>query len=123
MENQEYGRESFEHVRSTIGRVRAKADEVGEEMPAVIENARLQGIRIADQLPGKLDQIRAGAQGALANLQTVPDSQLRLLAGVFVGVGAGLQLGGKRRLAALAGFVPASIFGLAIMSRPQPTHR
>jgi hypothetical protein len=102
MENQEDGRESFGQVRSAIGRVR--------------------GSGLADRLPGTWGHVRAGAKGAVANLQTVPDSGLRLLAGVFVGVGAGLQLSGKKRLAALAGFVPASIFGFAILSRPQPTN-
>ncbi len=60
-------------------------------------------------------------KGALANLQTLPDSGLRFLAGVSIGIGAGLRLSGRKRLAALVGLVPASIFGFAIMSRPQPT--
>ena len=58
----------------------------------------------------------------MTNLQTVPDSGLRLLAAVSVGFGAGLRLAGKTRLAALAGFAPASLFGFAIFSRPRPVH-
>ncbi|MGZ6265346.1 MAG: hypothetical protein ACXWN4_00380 [Candidatus Limnocylindrales bacterium] len=77
---------------------------------------------VAHRLPETWGHVWAGAKGALANLQTVPDSGLRFLAGVSIGIGAGLRLGGRKRLAALAGFVPASIFGFAIMSRPHPTN-
>jgi len=46
------------------------------------------------------------------------DSRLRLLAAASVGFGAGLRLAGASRLATLAGFVPASVLGFAIVSRP-----
>jgi hypothetical protein len=48
------------------------------------------------------------------------DSRLGLLAAASIGLGTGLRLAGAPRLAALAGFAPASILGFAIASRPSP---
>jgi hypothetical protein len=119
MENQANGRKRFDGVRSAIGGVRTKASEAVAHLPETVSYARREAGRMADRLPGTIGHVRAGAEGTVTNLQTMPDSGLRLLAAVSVGFGAGLRLAGKTRLAAFAGFAPASIFGFAIFSRPR----
>jgi hypothetical protein len=104
MEFESNGRKRFGSVRRAIDAVRTKASAATAHVPEAVGH------------------VREGAQGTMTNLQTVPDSGLRLLAAVSVGFGAGLRLAGKKRLAALAGFAPASVFGLAIFSRPRPVH-
>lgn len=120
MEYEEHKQVSFGRARSAIGRVRSAAAAAIGHVPEAIGNARRRASGVSDRLPGTLGHVRSGAQGTVTNLQTVSDSGLRLLAAVSVGFGAGLRLAGKNRLATLAGFAPASIFGFAIMSRPRP---
>jgi hypothetical protein len=120
MDYQEQEHVSFGRARSAVARVRATAAAAIGHVPGAVNNARHRVGGVADRLPGTLGHVRAGAQSTVTNLQTVPDSGLRLMAAGAVGLGAGLRLAGKTRLAALAGFVPASVFGFAIMSRPRP---
>jgi hypothetical protein len=120
MDSQEHGQESFGRARSAIARVRTTAAAAIGHVPEAIGNVRHRAGGVVDRLPGTLGHVREGAQGTVTNLQTVPDSGLRLLAAVSVGFGAGLRLAGKTRLATLAGFAPASLFGFAIFSRPRP---
>jgi hypothetical protein len=120
METQTNGRRRFGGARDAIGGVRTKVSEAVAHVPEAVSYARREAGRVADRLPSTLGHVRAGAEGTVTNLQTMPDSGLRLLAAVSVGFGAGLRLAGKTRLATLAGFAPASIFGFAIFSRPRP---
>lgn len=120
MANQEPGQESFGRARGAIGRVRSRAASALGRLPAAFDAASGRARGMADQLPATVGIVREGARGTARRLQTLPDSGLRLLAAVSVGVGAGLRIGGRNRLAAIAGFLPASIFGLAIVSRPHP---
>jgi hypothetical protein len=122
MEFEANGHKRFGSVRRAIGAVRTKASAATAHVPEAVGYARHEAGLVADRLPGTLGHVREGAQGTMTNLQTVPDSGLRLLAAVSVGFGAGLRLAGKTRLAALAGFAPASLFGFAIFSRPRPVH-
>jgi hypothetical protein len=117
---QEYGQGSLGRARTAIGRVRTATAAAIGKVPEAVGQARRGAGKVAHRLPGTIGQVRAGAQGTVTNLQTVPDSGLRLLAAASVGLGAGLRLAGKKRLATLAGFAPASLFGFAIMSRPRP---
>jgi hypothetical protein len=117
---QDHKEESFGRARGAIARLRTTAAAAVGHVPDAIAAARYRLGGVADRLPGTLGHVRAGAQGTVTNLQTVPDSGLGLLAAASVGLGAGLRLAGKKRLATLAGFAPASIFGFAIMSRPRP---
>ena len=48
----------------------------------------------------------------------MPDTTLRMLAGVSVGVAAGLGLAGAPRLVILAALAPALLVGGAIATRP-----
>jgi hypothetical protein len=120
MEYQEDSQVSYGRARSAVARVRSSAAAAVGHVPEAIANVRHRAGGVADRLPGTLGHVRSGAEGTVTNLQTVPDSGLRLLAAASIGLGAGLRLAGKNRLAALAGFAPASIFGFAIMSRPRP---
>ena len=122
MEFEANGRKRFGSVRRAIGAFRAKVSTATGHVPEAVAYARHEAGMVADRLPGTLGHVREGAQGTMTNLQTVPDSGLRLLAAVSVGFGAGLRLAGKTRLSALAGFAPASLFGFAIYSRPRPVH-
>src|ERR1035437_746796 len=79
--------------------------------------------QVAHTLPGALSHARSGAESTITSLQTLSDSRLRLLAAVSLGFGAGLQLAGKRRRAALVGLAAASLFVFAILSRPQSANR
>jgi hypothetical protein len=89
-------------------------------VPEVAEETRHRAEQVAHRIPGAADHVRSGAQVTVTKLQTLPDSQLRLLAAVSLGFGAGLQLAGKRRLAALVGLAAASLFVFAILSRKHP---
>lgn len=120
MYTQDQEEESFGRARSAIAWVRTTAAAAIGHVPGAIGNARHRFGDVTARLPGTLGHVRAGAQGTVTNLQTVPDSGLRLMAAASVGLGAGLRLAGKKRLATLAGFAPASVFGFAIMSRPRP---
>lgn len=119
VDNQANGRKRFGSVRNAIGGIRIKVSQAVAQVPEAVSYARREAWQVADRLPGTLGHVRAGAEGTVTNLQTMPDSGLRLLAAVSVGFGAGLRLAGKTRLATLAGFAPASIFGFAIFSRPR----
>ncbi len=70
------------------------------------------------RLPGTLRTTRAGAAGAVGALQALPDPTLRSLAATSVGLGVGLYLSRARRLAIVAGMVPAILMGAAIAVRP-----
>lgn len=107
--------------RGAIGRARTGVSRAIGHVPGIAGEARNRAGQVAVRLPHALGHARSGAQATVTKLQTVPDSGLRTLAAVSVGFGVGLRLSGKRRLAALAGFAPASILGFAIMSRPHKT--
>jgi hypothetical protein len=111
--------ESFERVRSGIDQARTEVSEAVGHVPELAGQARHRAEQMADQLPGAFDSVRSGAESTVTRLQTMPDSALRLLAAVSLGLGAGLRLAGAPRLVTLAGFAPASILGFAIMSRPR----
>jgi hypothetical protein len=88
-------------------------------VPEIAGEARFRAGQVAHTLPGAFDHARLGAESTVTRLQTLSDSRLRLLAAVSLGFGAGLRLAGKQRLAALVGLAAASLFGFAILSRPQ----
>jgi hypothetical protein len=88
-------------------------------VPEVAEETRHRAEQVAHALPGAFGHARSGAESTVTRLQTLPDSRLLLLAAVSLGFGAGLQFAGKRRLAALVVLAAASLFGFAILSRPQ----
>ena len=120
MSTQTNGRRRFDGARRAVGGVRTRVSEAVAHVPEVVGYARNRAGQAADGLPTALGHVRSGAHDTVTRLQIVPDSSLRLMAAVSVGFGAGLHLAGKTRLAKLAGFVPASLFGFAIFSRPQP---
>ena len=125
MDKQHGERQPSGRVRGAIDRARTGVSEAIGPVFGVAGRARNRAGQIAGQvsgrLPGALGHARSGAQATVTRLQTVPDSGLRMVAAVSVGFAVGLRLSGRRRLAALAGFAPASVIGFAIMSRPHRT--
>lgn len=105
-------------VRAAIGRTRTKLSNAIGHLPGIAGGARKRAGQAAEGLPGAMTRAESGARSTVTGLQTMSDSRLRLLAAASIGFGAGLRLAGASRLATLAGFVPASVFGFAIVSRP-----
>ena len=115
METQRHGR--LDGARSAIAHARARVSDAIGHVPTIAGHARARAEQVADAVPGALGRAQVGAAEGVTRLQTMSDSRLRLLAAA-VGFGAGLRLAGASRLATLAGFVPASVLGFAIVSRP-----
>ena len=105
MKTQDGEQESFEGARAAIDQARTEVSKAVGHVPEIAGKARDR------------------AENTVTRLQTMPDSALRLLAAVSLGLGAGLRLAGAPRLVTLAGFAPASILGFAILSRPRPSHQ
>ena len=118
MESQNEDQGWTEGARSAIEQARTGVSEAIGHVPEIAGQARGRAEQVADGLPGALGRARTGASNGVTRLQTMSDSKLRLLAAASVGFGAGLRLAGASRIATLAGFVPASVFGFAILSRP-----
>jgi hypothetical protein len=123
METQDGERESFEGARAAIDQARTEVSKAIGHVPEIAGEARNRAEQVANRLPGAFDGMRSGAESGVTKLQTMPDSALRLLAALSLGLGAGLRLGGAPRLVTLAGFAPASILGFAIVSRPRRSHQ
>ena len=122
METQDGEQESFEGARAAIDQARTEVSKAVGHVPGIAGKARDRVEQVAEALPGTFDSVRSGAEKGVTRLQTMPDSALRLLAAVSIGLGSGLRLAGAPRLVTLAGFAPASIFGFAIVSRPRRSH-
>jgi len=106
--------ETADETRSTAGQVRDAVGGALDQVPALIETARSS----AEHAPEAIERARVGTQQATTSLQTMPDTTLRMLAGVSVGVAAGLGLAGAPRLVILAALAPAFLVGGAIATRP-----
>jgi len=122
MNAQDIEQKLVETGRGAVERARTEASDALGHVSEIAGEARHRAGQVADKLPEAFDEVRTGAQNGVTRLQAVPDSGLRLMAAASLGITAGLMLAGKRRLAALAGLAPASIFGFAILSRPQPAN-
>jgi hypothetical protein len=98
--------------------VRDRLAGVPRRVSGSIKVARNGTTRLLERVPGTVRATRAGARATTIALLKVPDSTLRPLAASSAGLGAGLYLAGKRRLAIAAGLAPALIMGAAIALRP-----
>jgi len=107
--------------RGKFALVRSGASEAMGHVPQIADDVRLRAGQVAQQLPGTARRAQSGAESTITRLQTMSDSTLSLLAAVSIGFGAGPRLAGAPRLATLAGFAPASIFGFAMASRLNQT--
>ena len=123
IETEDDEQESFEGARAAIGQARVEVSKAIGHVPEIAGEARHRAEQVAEALPGAFDSVRAGAESGVTRLQTMPDSALRLMAAVSLGLGAGLRIAGAPRLVTLAGFAPASILGFAIVSRPRRSHQ
>jgi hypothetical protein len=73
---------------------------------------------LAGRMPGTVRATHAGASATTRALQSLPDSTLRGLAAGSAGIGTGLLLAGRRRMAIAAGVASALVIGTAIALRP-----
>ena len=87
-------------------------------VPATVRATRNGATKLLRRVPATVSATQAGARATTSALQQLPDSALQSLAASSAGLGAGLYLAGKRRLAIAAGVVPALIVGVAIALRP-----
>ncbi|MHB8958255.1 MAG: hypothetical protein ACYDAN_01345 [Candidatus Limnocylindrales bacterium] len=68
--------------------------------------------------PATVRATRTAARGTVGALQTLPDSTLQALAATSVGLGVGLSFTRARRLAFVAGMLPAVLIRAVIAARP-----
>ena len=87
-------------------------------LPATITATRNGVRKLLRRVPATIEATQAGALATTSALQQLPDSTLQSLAASSAGLGAGLYLAGRRRLAVVAGVIPALIVGVAIAVRP-----
>ena len=97
------------------------ASDVVGRVPATIRATRKAATSLLERVPATMSATRTGARATTSALQQLPDSTLQSLAASSAGLGAGLFLAGKRRLAVAAGVIPALIVGVAIAARPVKT--
>jgi hypothetical protein len=83
-----------------------------------IKVARDGAVSLAGRVPATVAATQSGARATASALQTLPDTTLRSIAATSIGLGAGLFLAGKRRLAVAAGVGPALVMGVAMILRP-----
>jgi hypothetical protein len=122
MNAQDIEQKLVETGRGAVERARTEASDALGHVPEIAGEARYRAGQVAEKLPDAFGEVRSSAQSGVTRLQTVPDAGLRLMAAASLGISAGLLLAGKRRMAALAGLVPAAVIGFAILSRPQPVN-
>ena len=90
------------------------ADAVADQAPVVIRAVRGGLDDIADRLPGAAAVVQAGAVATTDSLRTMPESSLRLLAAVSVGMGIGLYAAGAPRVVTLVAFTPAVLAAVVL---------
>ncbi len=105
-------------ARSAAGQVRVTVQDAIGHLPVVLHSARRGAGQVAERLPDAVERARTGVHDTTATLQGMPDSTLRLLAALSVGLSTGLKLAGAPRLVALAAMAPAVAVGGAIVTRP-----
>jgi hypothetical protein len=87
-----------------------------------VEAARGGVTTVIAHAPGTVRATQSAVRSTTSALQALPDSTLRSLAASSIGLGAGLYLAGRHRLAVAAGVGPALVVGTAIALRPvKPT--
>jgi hypothetical protein len=110
--------ETIDETRSAVGQVRDAVGGALTQVPVLIETARTSAEQVAEHAPEAIERARVSTQRTTTQLQTMPDTTLRMLAGVSVGLAAGLGLAGAPRLVILAALAPALFVGGAIATRP-----
>jgi hypothetical protein len=109
--------EMAEPGRSSVTQIRLAVGDAIDRVPDVLEAARSGVEQVAEQMPAAVERTRVGAQRTTTSLQAMPATTLRLIAGVSIGLAAGLTLAGAPRLVALAALVPAIFVGGAEATR------
>ena len=108
-------------VSGSVRVVRNGAASLLGRVPATIRATRNGATSLLERVPATLSATQAGARATTSALQQLPDSTLQSLAASSAGLGAGLYLAGRRRLAVAAGVIPALVVGIAIAARPVKT--
>ena len=110
--------ETTEETRSAAGQVRDAVGGALDHMPDLLETARAGAEQVVERAPEAIERAKVGTQRTTTSLQTMPDTMLRMLAGVSIGLAAGLGIAGAPRLVVLAAMTPALLVGGAIATRP-----
>ena len=110
--------ETVDESRSAAGQVRDAVGGALDHVPDLLETARSSAEQVVERAPEAIERARVGTQRTTTSLQTMPDTTLRMLAGVSIGLAAGLGLAGAPRLVILASMAPALLVGGAIATRP-----
>ncbi len=105
-------------VSGQAAAVRAGAARLAQRVPGTIRATRTSATRLVGHLPATVKATQSGVRATTGALQQLPDSTLRSVAASAAGLGAGLYLAGKTRLAVVTGIVPALIVSVAIAVRP-----
>lgn len=83
------------------------AETVADQAPVLIRALRAGIDDLADRLPDAAAAVQASAMATTDSLRTMPESNLRLLAAVSLGMGIGLYAAGAPRVVTLMAFTPA----------------
>jgi len=116
---QDTGRDILGGTRSAVGQVRDGVGDAMSHVPAVLDSAKSGVDQVAERMPAAVETTRVAAVKTNAQLQTLPEQTLRLLAVASIGVSAGLTLARAPRIVAFAALVPALFVGGALATRPR----
>lgn len=120
---QDQGDETIDEARSPVGQVRDAVGGALDHVPDLLVTARTGAEQVVERAPEAIERARVGTLRTTTSLQTMTDSTLRTLAGVSIGLAAGLGLAGAPRLVVLAAMAPALLVGGAIATRPAASGR
>jgi hypothetical protein len=105
-------------ISGSVKVARNGAESLLGRVPATIRATRNGATNLLERVPATMSATQAGVRATTSALQQLPDSTLQSMAASSAGLGAGLYLAGRRRLAIAAGVIPALIVGAAIALRP-----
>jgi hypothetical protein len=100
------------------GNLETRRESLVRHASETLSGARTGAQSLIARVLGAVQATQTSAQATTKALQKLPDSTLRWLAASSVGLGAGLYLAGKRRIAFAAGVAPALMLGAAVVLRP-----
>jgi hypothetical protein len=108
-------------VSGSVGAVRNRATDLAAHLPATVKATQAGASNLVGRLPATARATQNGVRATTSALQQLPDSTLQSLAASSAGLGAGLYLAGKTKLAVAAGILPALVVSAAIAWRPAKT--
>jgi hypothetical protein len=92
-------------VADAVGAIQAKAGDMGERLPEVV------------------DAVRDGANQGARTFQAWPEATQRLATAFAVGIGVGLMVAGAPRLVVTATMLPIVVMAATSLGRPGPDRK